>query len=52
MKIKGTIKLEISATEDEKEQVDKLIFDLENDPNLQFCKIKITTRKTAVRKIR
>lgn len=52
MKIKGTIKLDITATEEEQAEVDKLVQDLENDPNLKACKIKVVTRKTAVKKIR
>jgi hypothetical protein len=46
MKIKGAIKLEITATETERAEVDKLVEDLKNDPGLSSCKIvvkRITT---------
>ena len=42
MKIRGMIKLEITGSETERPEVDKLVEDLTNDPNLSMCKIKVT----------
>ena len=42
MKIRGMIKLEITGSEAERPEVDKLIEDLTKDPNLSMCKIKVT----------
>jgi len=36
------IKLEITGSEAERPEVDKLIEDLTKDPNLSMCKIKVT----------
>lgn len=52
MNIKGTIKLEITGKSEEQEEINKLIEDLKNDPNLQACKIVVTTSTKSKQKIR
>lgn len=41
MKVKGSIELEITATESERADVDKLVDGIKADPNLSWCKITV-----------